>query len=104
MRQLAITGAGLGALLTTMVATAQNPLPAEWSGPHGGVPPFDRIEVEHIKPALEAAMAENLRAVEAIVEDPAAPTFDNTLAALERASRGYRSAFAIYSVWRSTMS
>ena len=29
-----------------------NPLMPEWSGPYGGVPPFDRVKVEHFKPAL----------------------------------------------------
>ena len=35
-----------------------NPLLAPWTGPHGGVPPFDQVKVEHFKPALEAAMDE----------------------------------------------
>src|SRR6266446_4369672 len=62
-----------------------NPLLGEWAGPYSGVPPFDKVQVALFKPALEAAMAENLSEVEAIANNTAAPTFDNTLAAMERA-------------------
>ena len=41
-------------------ANPQNPLLAAWAGPHGGVPPFGQVKVEHFKPALEAAMQEKL--------------------------------------------
>ena len=83
-------------LTDTMATTAEtnetttrpdNPLLAEWDGAYGGVPPFDEVRVEHFEPALEAAMAENLANVEKIANDPAPPTFENTIAALERASR-----------------
>src|SRR5687767_4669309 len=67
--------------------TSSNPLLREWTGPYGGVPPFDSISVAHFKPALETAMAEELAEVERIANDPAPPTFENTLAALERAGR-----------------
>ena len=66
----------------------QNPLLAPWTGPYGGVPPFDKVKVEHFKPALEAAMAENLRRDRRDRRTTrAAPTFENTIAALERAGR-----------------
>ena len=62
-------GAGLAALVaagTAPAATApeaklQSPLLAPWSGPYGGVPPFEKVKVEHFQPALEAAMAEAAR-------------------------------------------
>jgi peptidyl-dipeptidase Dcp len=68
-------------------AAMTNPLLAPWTGPYGGVPPFDQVKVEHFAPAFEAAMAEQLAAVEAIAHDPAPPTFENTLAAMERSGR-----------------
>jgi peptidyl-dipeptidase Dcp len=83
---------------------ANNPLLAPWVGPAGGVPPFDRVCVSDFKPALEAAMAENLAEIDAIARSPAAATFDNTIAALERSGRQFRRVNAIYSVWSSTMS
>src|SRR5213083_2774629 len=60
--------------------TAANPLLAKWEGPYGGVPPFDHVQVADFKPALETAMAENLAEVDRIAKDPAAPTFENTIA------------------------
>ncbi|MET0626173.1 MAG: M3 family metallopeptidase [Pyrinomonadaceae bacterium] len=80
-----------------------NPLLAEWGGPHGGVPPFDRVEVAHFKPALEAGMAEQLAETDKIASDPAAPTFENTLAALERAGQTLDRVTTVYGVWSSTM-
>ena len=85
-------------------ARANNPLLAPWIGPAGGVPPFDRVSVADFKPALEEAMAENLAEIDAIARNPAAATFDNTIAALERSGRQFRRVNAIYSVWSSTMS
>src|SRR5687768_2298389 len=72
---------------TPPASTADNPLLAPWSGPYGGVPPFDRIRVEHFQPALEAAMAENLAEVERIASNPEPATFQNTIAALEDSGR-----------------
>jgi peptidyl-dipeptidase Dcp len=81
-----------------------NPLLVRWVGPAGGVPPFDRVRVADFKPALEAAMAENLAEVEKIARDPAAPDFENTIVALERSGRTLNRVSAIYGVWSSTMS
>jgi peptidyl-dipeptidase Dcp len=80
-----------------------NPLLAEWTGPHGGVPPFDQVQVAHFKPALEAGMAEQLAEVDKIARDPSAPTFDNTIAALERAGQTLDRVTTVYGVWGSTM-
>jgi len=80
-----------------------NPLLACWSGPFGGVPPFDEARVEHFKPALEAAMAEQLEDIERIANDPAPPTFENTIAALERSGRTLDRVLRVYNVFASTM-
>ena len=55
-----------------------NPLLAPWDAPFG-LPPFDRIEEAHFRPAFAAAMAENLSEIEAIAADPAPPDFTNTI-------------------------
>jgi peptidyl-dipeptidase Dcp len=52
-----------------------------------GAPPFDRLKDEDYQPAIEAGMAQQLAEINAIANDPAAPTFDNTFAALERSGR-----------------
>ena len=80
-----------------------NPLIPKWTGPYGGVPPFDRVKVEHFKPALEAAMAEHLDEVERIAADPAPATFENTFAALERSGRTLDRVGAVYGVFAGTM-
>jgi peptidyl-dipeptidase Dcp len=81
----------------------RNPLLAEWIGPHGGVPPFDHVEVSQFKPALEAGMAENLAEIDRIAADKAAPNFENTIAALERTGRALDRVQTVYGVWSSTM-
>ena len=81
----------------------ENPLLQKWTGPYGGVPPFDRIQVADFKPALEAAMAENLKEVDAIAANPAKPDFENTIAALERSGRTFGRVSSIYGIFSSTM-
>ncbi len=61
----------------------KNPLLGTWTTPFA-VPPFGEIREEHYRPAFEAAIGEQKAAVDAIVDDPAEPGFDNTIAALER--------------------
>ncbi len=63
-------------------AVSENPLLRPWTTPFG-VPPFNDIRAEHFLPALKQAVAEQRREVEAIVANPAAPTFANTIEALE---------------------
>ena len=84
-------------------AQAENQLAAEWAGPHGGTPPFDRVQVAQFKPALEAAMAENLAEVDKIASDKSAPTFENTIAAMERTGGKLDRVTTVYGVWSSTM-
>ena len=63
-----------------------NPLLSDWNTPFN-LPPFEAIEDAHVKPAVEAALAEGRAAVQAIAGDPEAPTFANTIEALERSDR-----------------
>ena len=83
--------------------TTANPLIAKWEGPYGGVPPFDRVQVALFKPAIEAAMTEQLAEIDRIAKNPAAPDFDNTIAALERAGGTFDRVSTLYGVWSSTM-
>src|SRR5258708_35281010 len=84
-------------------AAPANPLIEPWTGPWGGVPPFGRFKVADLKPALGAAMAENLAEIDRIAKDPAAPTFDNTIAAMERAGHALDRVSAVYEIYTSTM-
>ncbi|WP_211907360.1 M3 family metallopeptidase [Pikeienuella piscinae] len=60
-----------------------NPLLTDWSTPFG-LPPFDRIEPAHFRPAFEAALKADRAEIDAIANDPAAVSFANTIVALER--------------------
>jgi peptidyl-dipeptidase Dcp len=83
---------------------ADNPLLAEWTGPYGGVPAFDAMDLVHLPGALEAAMALELREVEAIAADPAPATFENTIVPLERAGRDLGRVMTYYGIWSSNRS
>jgi peptidyl-dipeptidase Dcp len=96
-------GSAPGAQTGAANAPADNPLLAEWAGPHGGTPPFERVQVSLFKPALEAAMAENLAEVDRIAADKSAPTFENTIAALERTGSRLDRVTTVYGVWSGTM-
>ena len=85
-------------------AVNDNILLAEWTGPYGGVPAFDRVKVADMKPALETAMAQNLAELEAIAKDPAPATFENTIAAMEKAGRTYDRVSAYFALWGGNLS
>jgi len=89
---------------TATEAKVENPLTQPWTGPFGGVPPFDRVKVEHFKSALEAGMAEQLAAIERIVANPEPPTFQNTIREMERSGRTLDRVARVYGVWSSAMS
>ena len=63
---------------------ANNPLLQEWDTPYQ-TPPFSKIELKHYEPAFDYAIAENRAEIDAIVNNPEAPTFENTIVAMEQA-------------------
>ena len=83
---------------TPEAVAAANPILEDWDTPFG-VPPFDRIESEHYLPAFRASMEANNAEIDAIIANPDAPTFDNTIEALElsgsKLSRVARIFFAV---------
>ena len=91
------------ALITTAVA-ADNPLLRPWAGPFGGVPPFDQASPALLAPALEEGMALHLQELQAIADNPAPPTFENTIAAMERSGRALDRAATVYYIYGSTLS
>ena len=85
-------------------AETDNPLLADWSGPYGGIPAFDRMNVADVKPALEAGMAQNLAQVDEIANNPQPATFENTILALETAGDDLGRVFTYYGILSSNMS
>ena len=85
-------------------AGTDNILLAEWVGPYGGVPAFDKMDLVALKPALEAGMAENLAEIDAIANNPEPPTFDNTILAMERSGRNLDRVFSYWGIWSANRS
>ncbi|MGB5573182.1 MAG: M3 family metallopeptidase [Thermoanaerobaculia bacterium] len=81
-----------------------NILLAEWVGPYGGVPAFDQMDLEGVRPALEAGMALNLEEIDAIASNPEPPTFENTIVAMEDVGRDLDRAFTYYRIWSANLS
>ena len=65
--------------------TESNPFFTEFKTRYG-VPPFDKIRLEHYEPAFLKGIDEQNRNIEAIIESPEIPTFENTIAALDNSS------------------
>ncbi len=88
----------------TTIKDESNPLISEWNGEFGGVPPFDKVQIAQFKPALEAAMKENLAEIDKIANNKAAPTFENTIAEMERTGSRLDRVSTVYGIWAGTMS
>ncbi len=82
----------------------QDPLLKPWTGPHGGVPPWDQARVELLAPALELGLALQEAEVQAIANNPAAPTFDNTIGAMQDSGRHIDRATTIFGVMTDNVS
>ncbi len=76
----------------------------EWTGPYGGVPAFDKMKVEDVKPAMLKGMEMNLEEIEAIANNPEPPTFENTIEEMERAGEELNRASTYYGILSSNMS
>jgi peptidyl-dipeptidase Dcp len=90
--------------MSTDTTEPHNALLAEWTGPHGGVPAFHRMDLGALTPALEAGMTRQLDEIDAIASNPEPPTFENTLVALERAGRDLDRVSTYLGVWSSNLS
>ena len=75
------------AVATPNVVVPNNPLLAEWTGPYGGVPPWDKVKAELFPGAFQFAIDEQRREYLAIANNPVAPTFENTIVAMEKAGQ-----------------
>ncbi len=76
----------LSIALAMTACNRTNPFLEEWNTPYG-IPPFNEIKVSHYIPAVEAGIAEQNAEIEAICTNPDAPTFENTIAALDLSGR-----------------
>lgn len=77
------------------LSAADNPLLQDWNTPFKS-PPFPAINPEHYRPAFDIALAEHDREVAAIASNPAAPSFANTVDALEMSGAALRKVSAVF--------
>ncbi len=69
-----------------------------WTGPLGGVPPWDQVNVDEFIPAFQAAIAEAATEIDAIANQSEPPTFENTLVALEKSGQKLNRVGALFFV------
>ncbi|SFN78736.1 peptidyl-dipeptidase Dcp . Metallo peptidase. MEROPS family M03A [Salegentibacter flavus] len=106
-----LKNAGMLALATILSSNAlaqdkdmDNILLAEWEGPYAGVPAFDKMEVDLVKPAMEKAMEMHLAEIDEIASNPEAATFENTIVPMEKAGKELRRVFTYYGIFSSNIS
>ena len=75
-----------------------------WTGPYDGVPPFDKADPKLFPAAFEEAIAARQAEVDAITANPAKPTFENTIVAMERSGKKLERVMAIFDPMTSNVS
>lgn len=90
-----IAAAGAILCLLSSCDNKMNPLLTDSTLPYGA-PQFDKIKTEHYLPAFEQAITEAKAEIDAIVNNPDAPTFENTIAALDEAGGRLNDAAGIF--------
>ena len=81
-----------------------NILLKEWIGPYEGVPAFDQMKVEDVIAGMIQGMDLNLKNIEAIANNPEAPTFENTIEEMERSGKQLDRGFTYYGIFSGNMS
>lgn len=73
-------------MMAACTQTRTNPFLEEWNTPYG-IPPFEKIQLSDYIPAVKAGIEEQNKELDAIINNPDAPTFENTVAAYELSGR-----------------
>ncbi|MDR1344735.1 MAG: M3 family metallopeptidase [Tannerellaceae bacterium] len=109
MKKNATIAAGLAAALLgacslsdkkSSESDTENPFFTEYATPFG-VPPFDKIEIEHYKPAIVKGIEEQSGEIESIVSLTEEPTFENTIVALDKSGKLLSKATIVFSAQNS---
>ena len=102
MKCMLVLGAvGLSLLLTGSMAWA-NPFSAEWDTPFG-VPAFDKVKLEHYRPAFDEGIELHKKEIAAIIDNQSAPTFGNTIEAMELSGAMLDRVSQVFFAMRSSM-
>lgn len=83
---------------------SNNPLLSEWTGPYQGVPAFNKMKVDLVKPAIRKGMELHLADIDKITANKEAATFENTIIPLEQAGAELDRAFTYYGIYSSNVS
>lgn len=101
MRHILIT-AGIAAIVTacggsggSKVTPADNPFFTEYSTPFG-VPPFDKIQLQHYMPAFIEGMKQETAEVQAIIDNAEEPSFENTIVAYDQTGQLLRKVSSVF--------
>ena len=91
-----------GLLLCSCLKQEENPFFSEFDTPFQ-VPPFDKIQEEHYLPAFKEGMEQQNMEIEAIVNNPETPTFENTIEAMENSGSLLRKVGNVFGVLNGSM-
>ena len=92
------------AMSASKTPITENPVFKVWTGDYQGLPPFDKIEVEHFEPALEAAMEKAKADYDMIAIQRTPATFENTMVPMEKIDLDMDRVFVLFGIWNSTLS
>ncbi len=81
-----------------------NVLLQDWSGPYEGVPAFDKMKASDVKEAMNKGMELSLAEIDKIANNPEAPTFDNTIVAMESSGKVLDRVSTYYGILSSNQS
>jgi peptidyl-dipeptidase Dcp len=95
--------AALAEVARLTAAADREPLLAPWTGPFDGVPPWDKLDVAAVPAAFAQAIALHAAEIAAIVADPAPPSFDNVIAAMENSGRHRDRVETLFAVMTSNL-
>ena len=83
--------------------TMNSVLLKKWTGPYGGVPPWRQVKPEEFNDAFDIAIEMSQKEIETIANNPEAPTFENTMVALEKAGKTLNRLSAIFGVYQGNL-
>src|SRR5690606_32316146 len=83
---------------------SDNPLLAGWTGPYGGVPPWDQVRLERFPEAFERGIALRRAEIAAITASLEPPSFENPIVALERSGEALSRVRRLFGVPSSNLS
>ncbi|MCG2610870.1 M3 family metallopeptidase [Flavobacterium sp. SM15] len=90
-------------ILTSQAQTNPNSLLNKWTGLYGGVPAFADYKLNDFKPAITAAIQEKLVELDKIANNPKPATFENTIAAIEKAGKMQSQVKAVFDLYSSNL-